>query len=33
MAELLTEPMMRTGLLEMVMMSGIIWAVFHQTKD
>jgi len=33
MTELLTEPVMRTGLLEMVMLSGIIWVVYQQTKD
>jgi len=33
MTELLTEPLMRTGFLELVMLSGIIWVLFHQTKD
>jgi len=33
MTELFTEPVLRTGLLEMVMLSGIIWVVYQQTKD
>ncbi len=33
MTDLLTEPVLRTGLLEIVMLSGIIWVVYQQTKD
>lgn len=33
MTELLTEPVLRTGLIEMVMLSGIAWVVYQQTKD
>jgi hypothetical protein len=33
MKELLTEPVMRTGFLEMVMETGIIRVVYQQTKD
>ena len=33
MTELITEPVLHTGLLEMVMLSGIIWVVYQQNRD
>ena len=33
MTELITEPVLRTGLLEMVILSGIIWVVYQQNRD
>ena len=33
MTELITEPVLRIGLLEMVMLSGIIWVIYQQNRD
>lgn len=33
MMQLISEPVLRTGLMEMVMLSGIAWVVYQNTKD
>jgi len=33
MTELFTMPVMRTDLLEMVMLTGTIWMVYQQTRN
>jgi hypothetical protein len=33
MTDLITEPILRTGLLEMLMLSGIAWVVWQQSRD
>jgi len=33
MMELISEPLLRTGLLEMLMLTGIIWVVYQHSKD
>lgn len=33
MMELISEPLMRTGFLEMLMLTGIVWVVYQHSKD
>jgi hypothetical protein len=33
MTDLIAEPILRTGLLEMLMLSGIAWVVWQQSRD
>jgi hypothetical protein len=33
MMQLVSEPVLRTDLMEMVMLSGIAWVVYQNTKD